>query len=51
MQKTQTIYKLGSHQVQFNMWDTAGQEKYRSLTSMYFRDANVALLVYDVTNP
>ena len=50
VRKTQTIYKLGSQQVQFNIWDTAGQEKYRCLASMYFRDANVAIIVFDVTS-
>ena len=50
VRRTQTIYKLGSHKVQYNLWDTAGQEKYRCLTSMYFRDANVAIIVFDVTS-
>jgi small GTP-binding protein len=31
------------------LWDTAGQEQYRSLASMYYRNAHVALLVYDST--
>jgi small GTP-binding protein len=31
------------------LWDTAGQEQYRSLASMYYRNAHVALLVYDFT--
>jgi len=30
-------------------WDTAGQEKYRSLASTYYKVANGAILVYDVT--
>ena len=34
----------------FEIWDTAGQEKYRSLAKMFFKDAAVALLVYDVTS-
>lgn len=29
------------------MWDTAGQEKYKSLVPAYLRDANAAVLVYD----
>ena len=33
----------------FEIWDTAGQEKYRSLAKMFFKDAAVALLVYDIT--
>lgn len=34
----------------FQIWDTAGQEKYAPLAQMYYRDANVAILVYDITN-
>lgn len=36
--------------IHFKVWDTAGQEKYRSLGSMYFRGAKCAILVFDVTN-
>ena len=35
--------------VRFNIWDTAGQEKYRSLAAMYYQDATVAIIVYDIT--
>lgn len=31
------------------IWDTAGQEVYRTLTPMYYRDANMALIVFDLT--
>lgn len=37
-------------QFKFQIWDTAGQEKYAPLAQMYYRDANVAILVYDITN-
>lgn len=30
------------------LWDTAGQEKYRSLVKNYLKDADCALFVYDV---
>ena len=33
------------------VWDTAGQEKYRAMAPMYFRNAAGALLVYDQTTP
>eukprot|EP01035_Chromulina_nebulosa_P062681 gene62681-85732_t len=36
--------------VKFNIWDTAGQEKYRSLASLYYRGADCAIVVYDITN-
>jgi Ras-related protein Rab-5C len=33
------------------VWDTAGQEKYRAMAPMYFRNAAGALLVFDQTSP
>ncbi|KAI9112983.1 hypothetical protein K1719_016097 [Acacia pycnantha] len=31
------------------IWDTAGEEKFRSITRSFYREAVAALLVYDVT--
>ena len=36
--------------ITFDIWDTAGQEKYRSITSIFYNDAKVIILVYDITN-
>jgi len=36
--------------VRLQIWDTAGEEKYRSMTRFYFRNTNVGILVYDVTD-
>ena len=36
--------------ITFNIWDTAGQEKYRSLAPMYFSGAYIAFLVFDITS-
>jgi len=36
--------------VKLEIWDTAGQEKFKSLTPMYYRGANGVFIVYDVTN-
>ncbi|KAK3853385.1 hypothetical protein Pcinc_040072, partial [Petrolisthes cinctipes] len=32
------------------VWDTAGQERFRSMAPMYYRGANAALIVFDLTN-
>jgi Ras-related protein Rab-5C len=37
-------------QVKLEIWDTGGQEKYRSLAPLYYRDAQAALLIYDITS-
>ncbi|KAL4482994.1 hypothetical protein ABPG74_019020 [Tetrahymena malaccensis] len=36
--------------IDFHLWDTAGQERFRSLTQLYYKDASVACIVYDITN-
>ena len=36
--------------VRLLLYDTAGQEKFKSLIPMYIRDANIILVVYDITN-
>ena len=36
--------------VNLAIWDTAGQEKFHALGPIYYRDANGALLVYDITD-
>jgi Ras-related protein Rab-21 len=38
----------GGEQVTLKLWDTAGQEVYRSIVPVYVRDAAAALLVYDL---
>jgi small GTP-binding protein len=32
----------------FQIWDTCGQEKYRSLNHIFYKDATIAILVYDI---
>ena len=36
--------------IKLNLWDTAGQEKFDALTKLYFKNAEAAIIVYDVTN-
>jgi len=47
---TQTVC-LNETTVKFEIWDTAGQERYHSLAPMYYRGAQAAIVVYDITNP
>lgn len=36
--------------LKLHIWDTGGQEKFRSMASLYYKDAVAAILVYDVSN-
>ena len=36
--------------IKFDIWDTAGQEKYRSLAKVFYKDAMMIIFVYDITN-
>ena len=46
---TKTI-EIDNEKITFHVWDTAGQEKFSSLTKQYYIDAQVIILVYDITN-
>ena len=41
--------EIQGRNLRFDIWDTAGQEKYRSLTKFFYKDATIAILVYDIT--
>lgn len=41
---------VGKNSVKLMIWDTAGQERFHALGPIYYRDANGALLVYDITD-
>ena len=42
--------KVNGETIKFDVWDTAGQEKYRSLARIFYKDAKVIIFVYDITN-
>ena len=35
---------------ELRLWDTAGQEQYRALTKLFYKDSKVVIFVYDITN-
>lgn len=41
---------VDSNTVKLAIWDTAGQERFRTLTPSYYRDAQGAILVFDVSS-
>lgn len=41
---------VGTSTAQLSVWDTAGQERFHALGPIYYRDADAALLVYDITD-
>lgn len=43
-------YIRDGHRYDMQIWDTAGQERFRNVTRAYYRDANAALLVFDLGN-
>ena len=47
VQKKLTINK---QKIQLNIWDTIGQEKFRSLSRLFFNDTKIVVLVYSITS-
>jgi len=46
---SKTMY-LDDRTVRLQIWDSAGQERFRSLIPSYIRDSSVAVVVYDITS-
>ena len=42
--------EINGKTVKLQLWDTAGQEKYKSMVASYYRGANVAFVIFDLTN-
>lgn len=43
------IFEVYGKKVKATIWDTAGAERYRTITSNYYRNSNAIIFVYDVT--
>ena len=47
---TNNLEKINDIQILFEIWDTAGQERFRSINSIFYQDAYICIMVYDITN-
>ena len=45
----QKTYNLNGKNYLMKIWDTAGMEKYRSLTKLFYKDSKIIIFVYDIT--
>jgi small GTP-binding protein len=45
------IRQVAGGTLQLQIWDTAGQEKYKALGTFYYQNAVAAIVVFDVTDP
>ena len=44
------VMKINGKSYSINLWDTIGQEKYRSLTKIFLKGSKIVIFVYDITN-
>jgi small GTP-binding protein len=42
---------VDSSEVRLLLWDTVGQERFRGITPMYYRNAAAAIVVYSIAHP
>ena len=47
---SQKLIDKDNNKLRLNIWDTAGQEKYRALGQKYYKDAYIIIIIYDITN-
>ncbi|CAO3610222.1 unnamed protein product [Cunninghamella blakesleeana] len=47
---SKTMYTNDNRPLRLQLWDSGGQERFRSLVPSYIRDSSVGVIVYDITN-
>ena len=47
---SQKLYEKNGKKISLNLWDTAGQEKFRSLGKNFYKDSFIIIIVYDICN-
>ena len=48
--KKKSLVEDESQMIEYEIWNTIGQEAYRSLTRLIYREADACILVYDITS-
>ena len=43
------LIKINNKLIQVDLWDTAGAERFRSLGKVFYKDANIVIIVYDIS--
>ena len=43
------LFNINGHNIKVQIWDTAGQEKYKAITGAYYKGSKGAFVVYDIT--
>jgi Ras-related protein Rab-1A len=46
---TKNLVLNNEHKIKFQLWDTAGQEKFRSINKIFYQNSAFVILVYDIT--
>ena len=42
--------EINDFKIKFEIWDTVGQERFRSLAKVFYNNASVCIMVYDITS-
>ena len=45
----QRTFEIDSKKYQINLWDTAGSERFRGLTKLFYKGSDIVIFVYDIT--
>ena len=43
-------YEINGKIINFEIWDTSGQEKYRSVPSIFYKNSKIIIMCYDITS-